>query len=337
MPRAVWRGTISFGLVTVQVRLYAAIKRRGVRFREVDRRTGQRVRHQRVVPATLWQGLDQDDVEQRAQLQATHNEVEAEADTGATPPSEGRPEPAVETTLESPERAPGPEVARESRESEVARADLVRGYEYSPGHFVQVTDEELAELAPERTKTIDVEQFVSRGELDPVFFDTSYYVVPDGSTRPFAVLLRSMQQTNRAAICWIVLRSRRHLAALQPRGDLMLLTTLLFSDEVLAVEGLEPLLPADLQEREVDMAELLLTTLAGPWEPERYRDEYREKVLALLEGRAAADQFVEETEQRSPPPAGVEELLAALKASVDEARVRRSESESRPVRRRQGA
>jgi DNA end-binding protein Ku len=219
----------------------------------------------------------------------------------------------------------------------VQREDLVRGYEYSPGQFVPVTDEELAELAPERTKTIDVEQFVSRTELDPVFLDTSYYVVPDGSIRPFAVLLRAMQETNRAAICWIVLRSRRHLAALEPRGELMLLTTLLFSDEVLPVNGLTPLLPGDLQEREIDMAELLLTTLAGPWEPERYRDEYREKVLALVEGRAAAEQFVEETEQKSPAPAGVEELLAALKASVEEAQARRGEQETKPIRRRREA
>ncbi len=213
---------------------------------------------------------------------------------------------------------------------------MVRGYEYSPGRFVQVTSDELAELAPERSKTIDVEQFISRGELDPLFLDTAYHVVPDGSERPFAVLLRAMQQTNRAAVCWIVLRSRRHLAVIQPRGSLMTLTTLLFSDEALPVDGLQPVLPDDLQEREIDMAELLLSTLTGPWEPERYRDEYRERVLALIEGRAAAEEFAEETE-RKPPAAGVEELMAALQASVEEARTRRRERETKPIRRRRGA
>ncbi|MBO0703316.1 MAG: Ku protein, partial [Candidatus Dormibacteraeota bacterium] len=106
--------------------------------------------------------------------------------------------------------------------------------------------------------------------------------------------------------------------------------------EVLPVDGMQPLLPEDLQEREIDMAELLVGTLAGPWEPERYRDEYREQVLALVEGRAAAEQFVEEAEQQIPAPAGVEELMAALQASVDEARARR-ERESKPDRRRRGA
>lgn len=329
MPRAVWRGTISFGLVTVQVRLYPAIKRRGVRFRELDRRTGRRVRHQRVAPGPGWQGLDDDDVEPAVPLHPSEEEAHPRLETA--PP---RPVPDHRPDRES---EPPPESLEEPPEPVVSRADLVHGYEYSPGQYVAVTDEELAGLAPERTKTIDVEQFVSRGELDSVFFDTSYYVVPDGSTRPFAVLLRAMQQTNRAAVCWIVLRSRRHLAALQPRGRLMLLTTLLFSDEVASAGDLEPVLPADLQDREIEMAELLLSTLGGPWEPERYRDEYRDKVLALVEGRAAAEQFVEQAEEKTPAPAGVEDLLAALKASVDEARARRSEDEARPARRRRGA
>lgn len=327
MPRAVWRGTISFGLVTVPVRLYPAIKRQAVRFRELDRRTGRRVRHQRVRPEPAWYEPGED-------FQPAPEPPPAGEEPGA------RPEPAPSHRPETPTmlgQTP-PEPPQRPPESEVRREELVRGYEYSPGQFVQVTDDELAELEPERTKTIDVEQFVSRGDLDPISFDTSYYVVPDGSARPFAVLLRAMQQTNRAAICWIVLRSRRHLAAIQPRGDLMLLTTMLFSDEVVSVEGLQPLLPQDLQEREIEMAELLLATLAGPWEPQRYRDEYRERVLALVEGRAAAEEFAQESEQKPGATAGVEELMAALQASVEEARARRTrEGESRPGRRRKGA
>ena len=338
MPRAVWRGTISFGLVTVPVRLYPAIKRQGVRFRELDRRTGHRVHHQRVRPPSVWEEPEEQPFQPARQPPPARDDRAVEPPAAAdiprvTPPAApdaGRatsPAPSGEEPSGQPQRAP---------EREVAREELVRGYEYSPGRYVQVTEDELAELAPERTKTIDVEQFVSRSELDPIFFDTPYHVVPDGSERPFAVLLRAMQQTNRAAVCWIVLRSRRHLAVVQPRGALMTLTTLLFSDEAVPTGGLEPLLPDDLQEREIDMAELLLSTLAGPWEPERYRDEYREKVLALIEGRAAGEEFVEETEQK-PPAAGVEELMAALQASVEEARARRREGETRPARRRKGA
>ena len=322
MARAVWRGTISFGLVTIPVRLYPAIKRRGVRFRELDRRTGQRVRHQRVGPAGGWEPPGEGELERAAE---------------ARPAEEASPVQREDAPEGRPERWPVPEPRTRSA-AEVTRDQLVRGYEYSPGRFVQVTDEELAELVPERTKAIDVEQFVSRSELDPIYFDTSYYVVPEpGPVRPFPVLLRAMQQTDGAAVCWIVLRTRRHLAVLQPRGALMLLTTLLFSDEIVPVEDLHPVLPDDLHEPEIEMAELLVNTLTGPWEPERYRDEYREKVLTLVEGRAAAEEPVENIEPERSATAGVDELLAVLKASVEEARARREEREKKPARRRRGA
>jgi DNA end-binding protein Ku len=140
-----------------------------------------------------------------------------------------------------------------------------------------------------------------------------------------------MQQTNRAAICWLVLRSKRHLAALQPRGDLMLLTTLLFGDEIVGASQFAPILPSDLSEREVDMAELLVNTLAGPFEPERYRDEYRERLQALIEATAGRGQLIEQPEP-APPPAGVEDLMAALKASIDHAKAAKK---AKPPRRQE--
>lgn len=289
MPRAIWRGTIGFGLVTVRVRLYPAIRRRTVRFRELDRRTGQRVRHRRVSPEP------------------------SPAEPPAPPPPPNAPW--GERPLPAPEAAPA---------REVTRPDLVRGYELGPGRYVEVTEDDLEAIAPERTRTIDVEQFTSGRDLDPIYFDTSYYVVPDrDAVRPFAVLLRAMQETNRAAICRLVLRSRGHLAALQPRDGVMLLTTLHFADEVLSTDRLGPHLPEDLQEREIRMAEVLVDTLAGPWEPERYRDEYREKLLALIEERAATEGMREPPEPEPQPASGVEELMAALQASVEAARARR--------------
>jgi DNA end-binding protein Ku len=203
----------------------------------------------------------------------------------------------------------------------VPTSDVMHGFEVAPETFVEVTDEELRELAPERSRSIEVEQFVSRKELDPVYFETPYHVVPDRDrVRPFALLLRAMQQTNRAAICWLVLRSRRHLAALEPRDKLMLLWTLRFADEVLPATAVEPP-PEELGEREVEMAELLVNTLSGPFEPERYRDEYREKLQALIAEKSEGVPY----EQPEPPPApsGVEDLMAALTASIEEARARR--------------
>ena len=311
MPRAVWRGSISFGMVTIPVRLYAAVRRRDVRFREVDRSTGRRIRHQRVVDAPSAHGE-----ESILSRPGEPNQLGGAASSD---------EPARVEPRATPSEPPVPR--------QVLPSDLVRGYEVSPGRMVEITEEDLSPLAPERTRTIDVELFVSRKELDPIYFESWYYVVPDTDrVRPFALMLRAMQQTNRAAICWVVLRSRRHLAALQPRGRFMLMSTLLFADEIIPTRDVEPILPSDLSEREIEMAELLVDTLTGPFEPQRYRDEYREKVLALIESRAGSVRVVKEPELPAAPR-GIDELMAALKASVEQAKARRQPG-AEPAKRR---
>ncbi|HLQ61734.1 MAG TPA: Ku protein [Candidatus Acidoferrales bacterium] len=288
MAQALWRGSISFGLVTIPVRLYSAVRRRDVHFREIERATGRRVRHQRV------------------------RELGRLVEEWSPPPTE------VEAT-----RLPAPEISK---------GETARGFEVQPDRYVEVTDQDLESLAPERTRTIDIEQFVSRKDLDPIYFESAYYVVPDVKLlRPFALLLRAMQETNRAAIGWLVLRSRRHLAALQPRGGLMLLSTLLFADEVVPVTELERRLPYDLSEREVETAALLVNTLTGPFELQRYRDEYRERLLALIESRSGDARPLEEPEAPAPA-AGVEDLMAALSASIEQARARHA-AEGRSRRR----
>jgi len=297
-------------MVTIPVRLYTAVRRRDVRFKEVDRATGLRIRHQRVVDAQPEHGNEiisgqPDEPDPRGGLSSR------------------------EQSIVEPLAAPsGPRVPRQ-----VLPSDLVRGYEIAPGRLVEITEEDLSPLAPERTRTIDVEQFVSRKELDPIYFGSRYYVVPEiDRVRAFALMLRAMQQTNRAAICWVVLRSRRHLAALQPRGRVMLMSTLLFADEVVPTRDIEPTLSADLADREIEMAELLVDTLSGPFEPERYRDEYRERVLALIESRAGSARVVEKPELPSAP-SGIDELMAALKASVEQAKARREQEAAPPKRR----
>ena len=328
MPRAVWRGTISFGLVTVPVRLYPAVKRKAVRFHELDRVTGRRVRHQRVREEPA------EEPSPPPHVPPPPPQVPPPPPPPTAQPPSEQPPPPIPAAGPPPQPEPEPSTGRD-----VSRDEVVRGYQFAPGRYVEVTDEDLDAIAGERTKTVEVEQFVSRRDLDPISFDTPYYVVPDrDATRPFAVLLRAMQETNRAAICWLALRGRRRLAALQPLDGVMLLTTLLFADEIVPVEGLRPRLPDDLQEREMQMAELLVDTLAGPWEPERYRDEYRDRLLALIEGRTPSEDL-EEQEPERQPAGGVEELMAALTASVEAARARRSGEEDRPraSRRRKGA
>ena len=300
MARAVWSGTISFGLVSVPVRLYPATRRKDVRFHEIDRVSGQRVRHQKV--------------------------IEAPAPTLTLPRERGRELPPQWEERVRPTAVPEKTAARL-----VAPGDVVKGFEVARDRYVTVDREELEELVPERTRAIDVEQFVDASAVDPIYFDVSYYAVPDRDyERAYGLLVDAMREARKIAICWFVLRRKRYLAALRPQGRLMVLTTMFHADEVLPTAGLEPARPADLRKNEREMAALLINTLSGPFEPERYPDEYRQKLNALIEGRAA-----------SARPAGIEvragtgvqDLMSALRASVDQAR-QASTSRGKPAAKR---
>jgi len=204
----------------------------------------------------------------------------------------------------------------------------------APNRFVAVDRAELEALEPERTRTIDIEQFVEVDAVDPLYFEASYYVLPGREhVRSFGLLVEAMRRTKRMALGWIVLRRKRHLAALRPQGSLLLLTTMLFADEILPRAELEPPVPSDLTSKEKEMAALLVNTLSGPFEPERYRDEYRERVLALIEGRAASAKPAESV----PTSPVVADLMAALRASVERARKARSKPKPAARRKRKSA
>src|SRR5256885_3486464 len=308
MARAVWTGTISFGLVSVPVRLYPATRRKDVRFHEIDRLSGQRIRHQRVVePAPF--------------LPTLESTRTMRPDTG--PEARGvvfsKPAPFPTTRPVAPEAQP------------VAAADVLKGFEVAKDRYVTVDRGELEELAPERSRTIDVEQFVDSSAIDPIYYDVSYYAVPERDhERAFGLLVDAMRETKRMAICWFVLRRKRYLAALRPHGRLIVLSTLFHVDEILPVSELEPSATHELRKKEREMAALLINTLSGPFEPERYPDQYRERLRTLIEGRAAS--------ARPAPPevltgAGVNDLMAALQASVEQAR-RVSKGRSKPAVRR---
>jgi DNA end-binding protein Ku len=294
MPRAVWSGTISFGLVSIPVRLYPATRRKDVRFHEIDRSSGQRIRHQKVV------------------------EVHA-SPTPTLPRERGRELDAP--TLPSPARGGGDDLRT------VAAPDVVKGFEVAKDRYVTVAREELEELAPERTRTIDVEQFVEASAIDPIYYETSYYAVPDrGYERAYGLLVDAMRETHKVAVAWFVLRRKRYLTALRPQGRLMVLTTMLHADEILPTAELEPAKPTDLKKNEREMAALLINTLSGPFEPERYPDDYRQRLKALIEGRAAS---ARQATAEVPTGSGVNDLMAALRASVEQAR-RASKGRTKP-------
>jgi DNA end-binding protein Ku len=314
MARAIWTGTISFGLVSIPVRLYPATRRKDVRFHEIDRLTGQRIRHQKVVEV--------------APTPTLPRERGREISVG-----EGR----EISARGAQERAPTPTLPRERGREEpeasraVAAGDVVRGFEVSKDRYVTVDREELEELAPERTRTIDVEQFVDASAVDPIYYDVSYYAVPDRDyERAYGLLVDAMRETGKMAISWFVLRRKRYLAALRPQGRLMVLTTMFHADEILPTAELAPSKPADLRKNEREMAALLINTLSGPFEPERYPDEYRRRLNALIEGRAASARAAG---IEVPAGTGVQDLMSALRASVEQARLA-SKSRGKSVARR---
>ncbi len=203
----------------------------------------------------------------------------------------------------------------------VSAPEVLKGFEVSRDRYVTVDREELEELAPERSRSIDVEQFVNATDVDPIYFDTSYYVVPRRDhERAFGLLVDAMEATKKLAIAWFVLRRKRYLAALRPHGRVMVLSTMFHADEVLPVEDLQPAAPRDLRKKEKEMAELLVNTLSGPFEPERYPDEYRKRLTALIEGRAAS---AAPAPQEIVTGTGIQDLMAALQASVEQARAAR--------------
>jgi DNA end-binding protein Ku len=255
MPRSIWSGAISFGLVNVPVKLYSAVSRKTVRFHQLNRETGNRISQRRVDP-----------------------------ETG----------------------------------DEVTYDDIVKGYELTKDHYVVITPEELDALDPERTRTIDIEDFVDLEDIDPIFYDHPYYLVPDtGATKAYGLLLSAMRESGKVAIAKVVLRSKEQLVAIRPQDELLCMETMIFADEVVSHDSIDELPAASelkASARELKMAQQLIDSLSTDWEPEKYRDEYREKVLELIERKAAGEEIAVQPE--APQPDKVPDLMAALEASL---------------------
>ena len=255
MPRSIWSGAISFGLVNVPVKLYSAVSRKTVRFHQLNEQTGHRIAQKRV-----------------------------DSSTG----------------------------------DEVAYDDIVKGYELTKDSYVVIKPEELEALDPEKSRTIDIEDFVDLSEIDPIYYDHPYYLVPDkGAAKAYGLLLGAMEQAGKVAIARVVLRSKEQLVAIRPAGELLMMETMLFHDEVVPPGELEELPESkDLKatDRELTMAQQLIDSLTSDFEPDRYHDEYREKVLELVERKAQGEEIA--TQPEAPEPAKVPDLMAALEASL---------------------
>jgi DNA end-binding protein Ku len=307
MGQAVWTGSISFGLVNIPVRLYPATQPKDVRFHLYDRRTGKRVRYERVTRAD-------------------------EAATFA--PEADAPLPVTEPRYEPRPMAGDPERIDETANARpVGPADVVRGVELPDGDLVTVTDDEFLSLAPERSRTIELEEFVDLAEVDPVYFEKSYHVAPDrrlAGEKPYVLLLKAMQAAGMVGIGRFVLRTKPHLVAVRPLQNSLALETLFFGDEVRSPEESGVLLP-DLQvsDREVSTARQLISALATPWSPSAHADAYREGLLALLRSKAPTT-AAPMTESTAVTDVG--NLMAALRKSVEAAKQRQEAKASRSKR-----
>jgi DNA end-binding protein Ku len=274
---------VSFGLVTVPVKMYTAARSKDIRFHMLHREDGARVRQKRV--------CEQD----------------------------------------------GEELAQE---------DIVKGYEVSPGTYVMIEPEELEALEPTVSTGIEIKQFVDLAEIDPVYFENSYYLAPDkGAAKPYRLLLNAMKEMNKIAIATVVMRQKQYLTALRPAGNAISMATLYYPDEVVDQGDIDGLPEEDMKfdERELALARQLIDTYAADFEPEQYHDEYRERVQDLIEQKAAGETVT--LPEKVEAPARVVDLMAALEASIAAAKggkgpkgkAAEEEEDNEPARKRKSA
>jgi DNA end-binding protein Ku len=319
MPRAVWTGWIGFGLVLIPVKLHPATTPRDVRFNEFVRGSGKRIRHRRVVD----------------------EEVDQETTWDLSPPSppdlgEAMPaaRPAAQEEGEEREAREGDHAVSSSRQVEYE--DVVKGFEIEPGRYVMLEREELDALRPTPDRTIHIEAFVPLEQIDPVYFERSYYLSPGrgaedpvGGERSYALLLAALDEAGRVGIGRFVMRTKEYLAAVRPMDGILGLETLFFDDEVRQTsEVLRYGVPSS-SERELKVAMALIDVMAADWEPSAYPDTYRERVMELIQQRAEGLEPVIEEEARARPE--MADLLAALRQSVEEAKGR--QGSGKPSRR----
>jgi DNA end-binding protein Ku len=204
---------------------------------------------------------------------------------------------------------------------EVPEDHIIKGFEVSKGRYVVVDPDELEPFIPSATKTVDLEEFVDLGEIDPVYFDSAYYVAPDANPKPYVLLARAMEQSGKVAIGRFVMRNKQYTAALRAQDGRLVMSTLAYADEVVdpgTIDELDGLEDIEVSPREVKMAESLVDSLTDNFAPEKYHDDYREQVLDLIAKKAAGEEF--ELPEVAAEKPKIVDLMAALEASVEAAK-----------------
>jgi DNA end-binding protein Ku len=208
---------------------------------------------------------------------------------------------------------------------EVGDDHIVKGYEISKGRYIVVDPDELEPFMPAATKSVDLEEFVDLADIDPVYFDTAYHLAPDGPPKPYVLLARAMEASGKVAIGRFVMRNKQYTAAIRAEDGRLVMSTLAYADEVIDpsdIDELQGLESIEVNDKEVAMAEALVASLAADFEPEKYRDEYREEVMALIQMKADGEEFEMPAAAAEKPK--VVDIMAALEASVAAAKEART-------------
>ena len=270
MPRALWKGSISFGLVNIPIELHTAVRDHRPKFRMLHAKDKSPVRFERVCIR------------------------------------DGHP---------------------------VAWEDLVKGYEFQKGHFVVVTKEDFQAAAVEKTRTIDIVDFVKSDEIDDRFFETPYYLLPaKGGERAYALLREAIRQSERVGVAKFILRDAQHLAAVEAIDNALVLTIMRFSDELVETSAFEFPGDAGIRKPELDMAKSLVNSLAAEWDPTKYTDQYRENLLKLIQAKLKGKK-VDLEEAAEPRQAEVVDLMERLRRSLEQSGARPSKARSRAAKR----
>ena len=260
-----WKGSISFGLVNIPIKMFASTEDRDIHFKYIHKKCKTPVKNERVCP--------------------TCNE-------------KIRPE------------------------------DIVRGYEYEPGHFVIINDEDIEAVRPPSSKTIEILDFVNLKEIDPIYFEKSYYLSPqeNGGFKAYNLLRQAMNDTGRIAIARITIRDKQSLAVLRVLNNILVLETIFFPDEVRSVKQV-PGIPENTgaDEKELQMAKQLIESLTAEFEPEKYRDDYREALLTMIHNKIEGKETVAAPDA---PQSNVIDLMAALQASLKKSEELRQDKDS---------
>jgi DNA end-binding protein Ku len=290
MARAIWSGSITFGLVNIPVKLFSAVSHKEVRFHMLHDKDGARIQLRRFCSA---------------------------------------------------------------EETEVPYEHIVKGYEVSKGRYVTISADELAAVDPKGARTIDIEDFVALEEIDPIYYDATYYLAPDkGAGKAYGLLLEAMRRTGKVGVARFVLRTKQSLCCVRPMQGALALSTMNYADEIVSQDDVEVPKPPAPAPRELEMAQQLVASLTTAFQPERYRDEHREKVLALVERKAAGETIEAPAPERPGKVVNLADALAAslaaakrhppqrADADADERRAPRREAAhtaSKPRRRKKGA